>query len=85
MMLTHAWNRMQEMAGVRHVRLHDLRHLPASLLVREGLDVRTVADRIGHSDPAFTLRVYSHMFEEQRAAAAVSLTKLLRQDGAVSN
>jgi len=85
MMLTHAWNRMQEMAGVRHVRLHDLRHLHASLLVREGLDVRTVADRIGHSDPAFTLRVYSHMFEEQRAAAAVSLTKLLRQDGAVSN
>lgn len=85
MMLTHAWNRMQERAGVRHVRLHDLRHLHVSLLVREGFDPRTIADRIGHSDPAFTLRRYSHMFEEQRAAAAVNLTQLLRQDGAVTN
>ena len=76
---THHWNRMQTAAGVTHVRLHDLRHLHVSLLVREGFDPRTIADRIGHADPAFTLRRYSHMFEEQRAAAAVNLTQLLRR------
>lgn len=75
--LIHAWNRMQGAAGVPHVRMHDLRHLHVSLLVRKGLDPRTIADRIGHADPAFTLRRYSHMFEEQRAAAAIDLTRLL--------
>jgi integrase len=79
MMLSHAFVRIQEQAGVTRVRLHDLRRLHVSLLVREGLDPRTIADRIGHSDPAFTLRRYSHMFEEQRAAAALNLSELLRQ------
>ena len=36
------------------------------------MDVRTVADRLGHSDPSLTLRVYSHFIEERdRAAAAI--------------
>ena len=36
------------------------------------MDVRTVADRLGHSDPSLTLRVYSHLIEERdRAAAAI--------------
>lgn len=82
---TRMWTRMQEAAGVRHVRLHDLRHLHVSLLVREGLDPRTIADRIGHSDPAFTLRRYSHVFEEQRAARAVNLTQLLRPSSDEAN
>jgi len=85
MVLTHAWNRMQEAAGVPHVRMHDLRHLHASLLVRKGLDPRTIADRIGHAAPAFTLRRYSHMFEEQRAEAAVNLTQLLRSSDGPAN
>ena len=59
------------------MRLHDLRDLHVSLLVKHGLDPRTIADRIGHSDPAFTLRQYSHAFEEQRQAAAVGLMDLL--------
>ncbi len=51
------------------------------------MDARTVADRLGHSDPSLTLRVYSHLIEERdRAAAAIMggvlgpkkrLTKLL--------
>ena len=36
------------------------------------MDVRTVADRLGHSDSSLTLRVYSHLIEERdRAAAAI--------------
>jgi integrase len=48
-----------------------------SLLVKNGLDVRTIADRVGHTNPAFTMKQYSHAFEEQRRAAAISLTDLL--------
>ena len=71
------WQRLQKDAGVPVMRLHDLRHLHVSLLVSRGFDPRAIADRVGHTDPAFTMRRYAHMFEEQRQAAAVNLTDLL--------
>lgn len=77
-----AWYKLQEHAGVRRIRFHDLRHLHVSLLVRHGFDPQTIADRVGHADAAFTLRRYSHMFEEQRARAAVGLDLLLRDRNA---
>lgn len=51
---------------------HDLRHFHASLLIADGLSVRAVADRLGHEDPAETLRVYAHLWvdDEERAVAA---------------
>lgn len=76
--VTRAWHALQERACVSRARLHDARHLHVSLLVKQGLDPRTIADRVGHTDPSFTLRKYSHMFEEQRQAAAISLTDLLK-------
>lgn len=75
----HHWKRLQEKAKVPEARLHDLRHLHVSLLVREGFDPRTIADRVGHADASFTLRRYSRMFEEQRRAAAVDLGTLLER------
>jgi integrase len=76
---------LQVQAEVPHVRLHDLRHLHVSLLVRRGVDPRTIADRIGHTDSSFTLRWYAHMFEEQRRAAAVNLSDLLGSSTAPAN
>lgn len=80
----HHWTRLQKAASVPHMRLHDLRHLHVSLLVRKGLDPRTIADRIGHTDAAFTLRRYSHMFAEHRKVAAVNLRDLLAPTGDVN-
>jgi len=54
-------------------RLHDLRHYTATELMRSGHNARTVADRLGHSDPALTLRVYTHNTDDQAMAAAASL------------
>jgi len=72
-----SWNAIEATAGVPHARLHDARHLHASMLIRHGLDARTVADRLGHTNPAFTMKQYTHAFEEQRLKAAVPLTALL--------
>ena len=47
-----------------HARLHDLRHLHATTLLLAGVPVHVVADRLGHADPAVTLRVYSHVLRE---------------------
>lgn len=56
----------------RELHFHSLRHLAATTLIAEGVDVRTAASRLGHSDPSTTLRVYAHAVERnERAAAAI--------------
>jgi integrase len=52
-------------------RLHDLRHVHATTLLRAGVPVHVVAARLGHADPSITLRVYAHVISEQLAEAAV--------------
>jgi integrase len=49
-------------------RLHDLRHLHATTLLLAGVPVHVVAARLGHTDPAVTLRVYAHVLREQAAS-----------------
>ncbi len=79
------WYNLQKQAGVRRIRFHDLRHMYVSLLNKQGVDARTIADRIGHTDPTFTLRRYAHVFDEQRQGAAIPLQKLLSSNKNKSN
>jgi integrase len=51
-------------------RVHDLRHLHATTLLLAGVPVHVVAARLGHADPAITLRVYAHVLREQAAGVA---------------
>ena len=51
-----------------HARLHDLRHLHATTLLLSGVPVHVVAARLGHADPAITLRVYAHVIRSAAAA-----------------
>jgi integrase len=53
-----------------HARLHDLRHLHATTLLLSGIPVHVVAARLGHADPAITLRVYAHVIRSAETAAA---------------
>ncbi|MFC5601630.1 tyrosine-type recombinase/integrase [Deinococcus cellulosilyticus] len=66
------------LAGVPRIRLHDLRHTSASLLVRQGIPIKVVAERLGHQDASLTLRIYTHVYEEQRKEAALTLNDLLK-------
>jgi integrase len=69
--------RVRDEVGAPGVRLHDLRHFTATQLIGAGVDVRTVADFLGHSDPSLTLRVYSHAIEERNRAAANVMGQVL--------
>jgi integrase len=60
-----------------HARLHDLRHIHATTLLLAGVPVHVVAARLGHADPAITLRVYAHVINEQLAEAAEIFAKRL--------
>jgi integrase len=53
-----------------HARLHDLRHIHATTLLLSGVPVHVVAARLGHADPAITLRVYAHVIRTAEVAAA---------------
>jgi integrase len=57
------WRRARTIAGIDPKwRLHDLGHWSATVAIGQGHDVRTVAGRLGHANPAMTLRVYAHAF-----------------------
>jgi integrase len=57
-----------ESTPLPRARLHDLRHLHATTLLLAGVPVHVVAARLGHADPAVTLRVYAHVLREQAAS-----------------
>ena len=48
-------------AKLATIRLHDLRHTHATLLLAAGVPVKVVSERLGHSTPAFTMTVYQHV------------------------
>lgn len=56
-----AFRRTVKDAGLERLRLHDLRHLAASLMLGQGASVRAVAEVLGHRAPSITLDVYSHV------------------------
>lgn len=70
-----------------HARLHDLRHVHATMLLLAGVPVHVVAERLGHADPSITLRVYAHVIRQHAAGVAeIFAAQLARTDeGAVSN
>jgi integrase len=59
-------------AGKPRLRFHDLRHTFASLLVAQGLNIVYVSRQLGHATPAFTLNVYSHLFDRAEHARRAS-------------
>jgi integrase len=75
------WRTARAAAGIDPAwRLHDLRHWSATVAIGQGHDVRTVAGRLGHANPAMTLRVYAHAFAAADQALAANLGNILRGD-----
>lgn len=60
-----------------HWRLHDLRHWSATQAIGRGHDIRTVAGRLGHANPAMTLRTYAHAIDGADAGVAATLAESL--------
>ncbi|MBS3948385.1 MAG: tyrosine-type recombinase/integrase [Dethiobacter sp.] len=64
-------------AGLPKVRLHDLRHTHATLLLARGIPAKLVQERLGHASITMTLDLYSHVTPEMQKLAAESLNGLL--------
>ena len=62
------------------IRLHDLRHTSATLLLASGIDIETVTKRMGHKHASTTLDVYGHALESVDITASEKLERLLAQE-----
>jgi len=77
---TKRFQRHLEKAGLPKVRLHDLRHTHASLLLARGVHPKVVQERLGHSSITMTLDLYSHLTPGLQEAAAATLNGLLGKE-----
>ena len=64
-------------AGLRTIRLHDLRHTHATLALKAGVPVKVISERLGHESPAFTLKQYAHVIPGMQAEAAAQIASLI--------
>ena len=78
----HYWVYLREMkehiaaAGVKPIRIHDLRHSHASLLIELGFSALVVSERLGHENVTTTLNIYAHMFPNKQSEVADRLDAL---------
>lgn len=77
--LTLAFRRLTRRIGLDGVRLHDLRHTMASLYLEQGVNPKTVAERLGHASVTITLDLYSHCLPGVQEAAAVQFDTAMEQ------
>ena len=62
-----ALNSTAEKAGIKRIRVHDIRHSHASLLIDMGANPVLIAARLGHESADITLKIYSHLFPTRQA------------------
>ena len=80
--LSHEMERGCKKTGVKRIRIHDIRHSHASLLINQGCDALILADRLGHEKVSTTLNTYSHLFPHKQQELVSNLEQLAATVGA---
>lgn len=68
--------RHAKQAGLERIRIHDLRHSHASMLIQAGVPAIAIAERLGHKNAQTTLRVYAHLYESTKDEVVSVLEKI---------
>jgi integrase len=79
------WTRFTKRSGVRYIKLHDLRHTSATLLINQGVHAKIISERLGHSDIRVTMNTYGHVLRKADQEAANKLNGLFSKKQSVSN
>ncbi|WP_370617672.1 tyrosine-type recombinase/integrase [Mumia sp. Pv 4-285] len=75
-----AFQALLKRAGLRKIRLHDLRHTAASLMLEQGIPARVVMELLGHSQISLTLDTYTHVDKRLLKDASVLIERLTGGD-----
>lgn len=78
------FQRLVRRAELPRIRLHDLRHTHASILLQAGAPVKVVSERLGHANAAFTMNVYQHVLPGMQAEAASAFSAAVFGSGEVA-
>ena len=65
-------------SGVKQIRVHDIRHSHASLLIELGFSPLLISERLGHENIETTLSVYSHLYPNKQSEVAEKLSNLIK-------
>jgi len=84
-MVTRTFSKIVRKAGLPHMRLHDLRHTHATLMLKAGVHPKIVSERLGHAGIGITLDTYSHVLPGLQEAAAERFDRLLEEEGVDRN
>lgn len=75
------FKRLVELSGLPPVRLHDLRHISASLSLLQGNDIEVVQERLGHSSRQITSATYTSVLPELARRETESMTSVIPRSG----
>jgi integrase len=76
-LFSQSFDRLLTRSDLPRIRLHDLRHTHATILLKAGVPVKVVSERLGHASPAFTISVYQHVIPGMQADAATVFSDLV--------
>ena len=75
--LHYEMERISAKAGIEKIRIHDLRHSHASLLIELGFSPLLIAERLGHENIETTLNTYAHLYPNKQTELAAKLQELV--------
>lgn len=67
------FNKFLKDNNLKHIRLHDIRHTNATLMLKEGISPKVAQMRLGHSDFSTTMNIYSHVLKSVETSAAETI------------
>lgn len=73
--LSQKFRRLTKEIGLKHIRLHDLRHTNATLMLTYGVNPKVAQQRLGHASISTTMDIYSHVTDKVEKEAADKLDK----------
>ncbi|MEH7223904.1 tyrosine-type recombinase/integrase [Bacillus sp. JJ1566] len=73
------WRRFVNSVGIRFIRLHDLRHTSATLLINQGVHAKIISKRLGHSGIRITMDTYGHALRSADEGAAEKLDDIFKR------
>lgn len=76
--LQKVWTSFLKKTGAPQITFHDLRHTHASLLIKQGVHIKVISERLGHSSVSITMDTYGHLMPNMQEDAAIGLDRLMK-------